>query len=115
MTLSEQVDAIRREMVESGQPEADLAEMASSTYRTHEFSTPDRNKTYCKTCGYTERAGNHPGQPGQRWTTDELGEQFETLGFAAPFVVVVRKSDGKRGTLEFTHSPRVYFNWQEAG
>lgn len=26
---------------------------------THPFSTPDGNKTYCKTCGYTREAGNH--------------------------------------------------------
>jgi hypothetical protein len=28
-------------------------------------------------------------------------------------VVVKRKSDGKKGSLEFTHSPRVYFNFVE--
>jgi hypothetical protein len=27
-------------------------------------------------------------------------------------VVVTRKSDGVKGSLEFRHSPRVYFNWQ---
>lgn len=47
-----------------------------------------------------------------RWTTDELIEQFEVRGFAAPFVVVRRKADGVEGSLEFTHSPRVYFNFQ---
>jgi hypothetical protein len=34
------------------------------------------------------------------------------IGFAAPFVVVRRKSDGVKGTLEFTHSPRVYFDFK---
>jgi hypothetical protein len=48
------------------------------------------------------------------WNTQELQEDFEVLGFVAPFVVVNRKSDGVQGTLEFTHAPRVYFNWQEA-
>lgn len=48
-----------------------------------------------------------------QWTTDELREEFEVKGFLAPFVVVTRRSDGASGTLEFTHSPRVYFNWQE--
>lgn len=47
-----------------------------------------------------------------RWTTDELREQFDVLSFLAPFVVVRRKADGIKGSLEFTHSPRVYFNWQ---
>jgi len=47
----------------------------------------------------------------QEWTTDEAVAEFDFVGFAAPFVVVVRKSDGVRGSLEFTHSPRVYFGF----
>jgi hypothetical protein len=43
---------------------------------------------------------------------DQLGEHFTVMGFAAPFVVVVRKSDGVKGSLEFTHHPRLYFNFQ---
>lgn len=46
-----------------------------------------------------------------RWDSDQLREAFEVIGFAAPFVAVIRKSDGQRGSLEFTHSPRYYFNW----
>ena len=49
---------------------------------------------------------------GQRWTTAELQRDFEVIGFAAPFVVVRRRSDGQRGSLEFTHQPRVYFGWR---
>jgi hypothetical protein len=49
---------------------------------------------------------------GQTWTTQELQRDFEVIGFAAPFVVVRRRSDGQRGSLEFTHSPRVYFGWR---
>jgi hypothetical protein len=49
---------------------------------------------------------------GQTWTTAELARDFEVLGFAAPFVVARRKSDGQTGSLEFTHSPRVYFDWE---
>ena len=48
-----------------------------------------------------------------RWDSEELREAFEVIGFAAPFVCVRRKSDGKLGTLEFTHSPRYYFNFVE--
>lgn len=44
-------------------------------------------------------------------TTDELREQFVVESFMAPFVVVRRKSDGVRGTMEFTHSPRFYFDF----
>jgi hypothetical protein len=47
----------------------------------------------------------------QRWTTDQLREEFEVIGFMAPFVVVRRKSDGVKGSMEFTHSPRFYFNF----
>ena len=32
-------------------------------------------------------------------------------GFLAPFIVVTRKSDGVKGSMEFTHSPRMYFNF----
>lgn len=50
---------------------------------------------------------------GATWTTEQLREQFEVLGFQAPFVVVRRKADGVRGSLEFTHAPRLYFGWAE--
>lgn len=49
----------------------------------------------------------------ETWNTQELQRDFEVIGFAAPFVVVKRKSDGVKGSLEFTHSPRVYFNFVE--
>jgi len=51
---------------------------------------------------------------GQVWTTDEVGEDFEIIGFAAPMVVARRKSDGVKGTLFFQHEPRFYFGWQKA-
>lgn len=51
---------------------------------------------------------------GQKWTTDEMQRDFEVIGFAAPFVVVRRRSDGVKGSLEFTHSPRTYFGFVEA-
>ena len=76
-----EADEICRQMVESGQPAADLAGAQASD--------------------------------GQTWTTEQLREDFEVLGFSAPFVAVQRKSDGKVGSLEFTHSPRVYFGWRE--
>ncbi len=50
---------------------------------------------------------------GQVWNTDELRRDFEVVGFMAPLVVVRRRSDGKKGSLEFQHGPpRLYFNWQ---
>lgn len=50
-------------------------------------------------------------QHGQVWNTDELGRDFEPIGFMAPFVVVRRRSDGKKGSLEFQHNPRFYFGF----
>lgn len=47
------------------------------------------------------------------YDTQALSAEFEVLGFAAPFVVVRRRSDDVKGSLEFTHSPRVYFNFRE--
>ena len=52
-------------------------------------------------------------QYGKVWNTSELSEDFEVTGFLAPFVVVRRKSDGKKGSLTFQHSPRFYFSFQE--
>jgi hypothetical protein len=50
---------------------------------------------------------------GQVWDTDELRRDFEVIGFMAPLVVVRRKADGVKGSLEFQHGPpRLYFNWQ---
>lgn len=49
---------------------------------------------------------------GQEWDTAALQQDFDVLGFSAPFVVVRRKSDGVKGTLEFKHSPRIYFGFQ---
>jgi hypothetical protein len=48
----------------------------------------------------------------RKWTTDELREEFEVIGFMAPLVVVKRKSDGLKGSMEFTHNPRFYFNFE---
>jgi hypothetical protein len=50
---------------------------------------------------------------GQVWDTDQLRNDFEVTGFMAPFVAVKRKSDGKKGSLMFQHSPRFYFGWTE--
>ena len=49
---------------------------------------------------------------GQVWTTEQMREEFEAIGFMAPYVVVRRKADGLKGSLEFTHSPRFYFGWR---
>ena len=48
----------------------------------------------------------------QRWTTEEMTREFTVQSFLAPFVFVTRKVDGVKGTLEFTHSPRFYFDFK---
>jgi len=49
----------------------------------------------------------------ERWDHDEVREHFEIIGFMAPFCSAIRKRDGARGSLEFTHHPRWYFNFVE--
>ena len=48
---------------------------------------------------------------GQIWDTQALGQDFEVLGFLAPFVIVKDRKTGKKGSLEFQHSPRFYFSF----
>jgi hypothetical protein len=45
------------------------------------------------------------------YDTNELQESFTVEGFLAPYVVVRRKSDDVRGSLEFQHMPRFYYNF----
>lgn len=49
---------------------------------------------------------------GQVYDTKELAEQFEVVGFQAPYVVVRRRSDGVLGSMAFQHQPRYYFGFQ---
>ena len=49
---------------------------------------------------------------GQVWDTQQLTEDFEVIGFMAPLVVVRRKADGVKGSLEFQARPRYYFNFK---
>ncbi len=50
-------------------------------------------------------------QYGNVWDTKELQQEFEVLGFLAPYVVVRRKSDGVKGSLTFQHAPRLYYSF----
>lgn len=45
------------------------------------------------------------------WDGDQLTEQFEVLGFLAPLVIVKRRSDGVKGSMYFSHQPRLYFGF----
>ena len=55
-------------------------------------------------------------QYGPVWDTQQLAQDFEVIGFLAPLVVVRRKADGMKGSLEFQHGPpRLYFNFVPDG
>lgn len=51
---------------------------------------------------------------GECWTTDELQEEFDVLGFMAPACVAIRRETNEKGSLLFVHAPRVYFRWKVA-
>ena len=53
-------------------------------------------------------------QHGQVWNTEELSRDFEAIAFLAPFIVVRRKADGQKGSMEFQHDPRFYFGFRPA-
>lgn len=48
---------------------------------------------------------------GDVWDTTQLQQDFDVLGFLAPYVIVARKCDGQKGSLKFQGSPRFYFGW----
>ena len=58
----------------------------------------------------TERAKLEE-QYGKVWNTEELRSEFEVLGFMAPLVMVRNRATREKGSLEFQHSPRFYFNF----
>jgi len=49
-------------------------------------------------------------QYGQVWDAEQLRQHFDVIGYWAPFCVARR--DGVKGSLEFQHHPRFYFNWK---
>ena len=49
---------------------------------------------------------------GQVWDPSEIRQDFDVIGFAAPFMVVSRKVDGQKGSLLFQHGPRFYWGFQ---
>jgi hypothetical protein len=48
---------------------------------------------------------------GEVYDTAEMSERFIVHSFMAPFVTVTRKSDQKKGSLEFQHNPRFYHSF----
>jgi hypothetical protein len=110
---------IRKAMVEAGMPLDDLRDALQTGKcrwcgeELYEFEGKlVARREAGLICRVGPGGGAYPAHEAGGWASDELGEYFTVVGFAAPFVVVIRKSDGQRGTLEFTHSPRVYFAWK---
>lgn len=52
---------------------------------------------------------------GQVWDSDQMQEEFIVKGFAAPAVMVMRKSDKIQGFLMFQHAPRFYWGFKPLG
>ncbi len=50
---------------------------------------------------------------GEVYNTSELNEQFDVIGFMAPFITVRRFLDNVKGTLMFQDQPRYYFSFKE--
>jgi hypothetical protein len=46
------------------------------------------------------------------YTTEQMRELFTVEGFAAPYVLVRRKSDDATGLMLFTHQPRYYYAFE---
>lgn len=46
------------------------------------------------------------------WSNEELLDTFEVSSFDPPYVNVIRKADGQRGTVAFIDTPRLYFAFQ---
>jgi hypothetical protein len=78
-----------------------MIEVNGVKYDTIEDATPVLYKVLVETYGEADV-----------YTTSELTEKYKVLGFSAPFVVVERREDGAKGSLEFTHLPRFYFGWR---
>ena len=93
------------------QPDAMLAEPVATEFVAKEAAEVLRTRR-------AMLASNQPAvdlaeSEGPVWDTEALQRDFEVLGFMAPYVVARRRSDNVLGSLEFTGSPRVFFNWAE--
>lgn len=49
----------------------------------------------------------------ETWTDGELLDEFEVRNFDGPTVHVIRKSDGRTGTVGYIAEPRIYFAFIE--
>jgi len=50
---------------------------------------------------------------GRVWDPAEAKAEFKFKARLAPFVLVERRRDGAKGTLEYQDSPRLFYRWRE--
>ena len=48
-----------------------------------------------------------------KYTTDELTAKYTVLGFAYGMVAVQDKETGEKGSFDFDHNPRIYYNYKK--
>lgn len=46
--------------------------------------------------------------------TEELQAKYEVIGFGYGYVAVRDKATGEKGSFNFDHSPRVYYDYKKA-
>ena len=87
----------------------------SEIVRTAQESTADDDRVCVQdcTCCDSDTASHCEafGSKAMEMSTDEMRSLFTVESFCMGLVFVTRKSDGVRGTLDFTHMPRAYFNF----
>lgn len=49
---------------------------------------------------------------GQVWDHSQLTDAFDVHSYSFGLCYVTRKSDGVKGTVNFLHLPRFYFNFK---
>ena len=49
---------------------------------------------------------------GKVYDTKEVSAEFEIEGFMAPYIVCTSRRTKEKGTMEFQHDPRFYFNFR---
>ena len=87
---------------------------AAISEEVHDVRRPNRRippPAACRDQHRAVRPGALAAVHGRVWDTGELNQEFEVIGFLAPLVVVRRKADGRKGSLEFQANPRFYFNF----
>jgi len=45
------------------------------------------------------------------WSSIEMQQEFTVIGFSFGYCSVIRKSDGKKGSLDFGSRPRIYHSF----